>query len=74
MVIAVRTILVTVLKLLHVFSEALLALFARERHLERLLQLMLLRLGVALRAIKPLFAAWGPNRNLSVENVLASRA
>lgn len=55
-VIAVRAVLVRFLKLLDVFAEALLALLAREDHLEPLLQGVVLLLRMALNTIEPFLA------------------
>lgn len=64
-------VLVAVLKLVHVFTEALLALFTRKDHFHGLLQVVVLRLGMALGTIEPLLAAWGADGHLSIENVFA---
>lgn len=53
-VVAVRAVLVGLLELLRVLAEALAALLARERHLERPQQLVRLLLPVALGAVEPL--------------------
>ena len=58
-VIAVRAVLIAVLELRSILSEALLALFASEYHLESLKKVVGLLLVVALRAIEP-FAACIP--------------
>ncbi len=71
MVVAVRAVLVAILKLLHVLPEALLALFAREGHVHGLFELVRLRVGVALRAIEPLPAAGRADGDLGVEDVFA---
>lgn len=55
-VVAVRAVLVGLLELLRVLAEALLALLARERHLEGPQQLVRLFLGVALGAVEPFLA------------------
>jgi hypothetical protein len=57
-VIAVRAVLVGLLELLRVLAEALLALLARERHLEGLPQLVRLLLVVAVGAVEPLLACF----------------
>lgn len=53
-VVAVGAVLVGLLELLGVLAEALAALLARERHLERPQQIVRLLLLVALRAVEPL--------------------
>lgn len=60
-VVAVRAVLVGVLKLPGVFAEAFLALLAGEDHLEALQEGVGLLLGVALTAVKPFLACgqWG---------------
>lgn len=55
-VIAVRAVLVGLLKFLRILAEALLALLARERHLEGLLELVRLLLVVAVGAVEPFLA------------------
>lgn len=57
-VVAVRAVLVGLLELLRVLAEALAALLARERHLERLHELVRLLLVVALGAVEPFLATW----------------
>ncbi|KAK1835171.1 hypothetical protein QBC39DRAFT_423754 [Podospora conica] len=57
-IVAVRAVLVGLLKLLGILAETLFALFARKRHLGGLEESVLLRLGVALDAVEPL-PAWG---------------
>jgi hypothetical protein len=56
-VVAVRAVLVALLKRFHVFAEALLALFACEDHLDGALELVVLLLAVTLGAVEPLPAA-----------------
>ena len=72
-IITVRAVLVALLVVGHVLAERLLALFADERHLHRFSELVVLRFGVAFGAVEPLFAARSPDRDLRVEDVLASR-
>ena len=55
-VVAMWAVLVGILKLTRILSEALLALLARENHLEALQQLVVLLLLVALGAIEPFLA------------------
>ena len=69
MVIAVWTVLVALVKLLHVLAERLLALLAQERHLHGLPEPMVLCLSVTLGAVKPLLAARRANGDLGVEDV-----
>lgn len=57
-VVAVRAVLVGLLELLRVLAEALLALLAREGHLEGLPELVRLLLVVAVGAVEPLLATW----------------
>ena len=63
-IIAVGTVLVTLLELLHVFSKAFLALLAGEGHFESLFERVRLAFGMALRAVEPLPAAWGADGDL----------
>jgi hypothetical protein len=67
-----RAVLVSLLELLRVLAEALAALLASERHLERRLQWVRLRFVVAVGAVEPLVAAWRPDADLRVEDVLAT--
>jgi hypothetical protein len=57
MVIAVRTVFVTLLELLGVLPEALFALLAGKGHVEALLQRMVGRLAMAFCTVEP-FPAW----------------
>lgn len=57
-VVAVRAVLVGLLEDLGVLAEALLALLAGERHLERLQELVRLLLVVAVGAVEPFLATW----------------
>ena len=70
-VIAVRAVLVAILELLRVLAEALLALLAREGHVEFLEQGVRFAVGVALGAVEPFAAAGGADRDLGVEDVFA---
>lgn len=70
-IVAVRAVLVAILVLTHVFAEHLFALFAREHHFHCLLKAVCLLLGVAFGTVEPLFAAWGANGDLRVEDVFA---
>lgn len=54
-----------------VLSEALLALLACQNELDGLLERVVGRLGMALRAVEPALAAGGADRDLSVQDVLA---
>lgn len=72
MVVAARAVLVAVLKLAGVFPEAFLALLAGEYHFEALQQRVVSRLGVALCAVEPFFAARRADRDLGVEDVFAA--
>lgn len=72
MVVAVRAVFVALLELLGVLAEALLALFAGEDHLGTLLEIVVLGLGMALGAVKPLLAAGAADGDLGVEDVLAA--
>lgn len=74
MVVAVRAVLVSLLKVTCVLAEALAALLARKSHLKLLLQRMRLLLGVASRTLEPLAAAGRADRHLGVEDVLAVRS
>ena len=69
MVIAVWTVLVALVELLHVLTERLLALLAQERHLHGLPEPMVLCLSVTLGAVKPLLAARRADGDLGVEDV-----
>ena len=71
MIIAVRTVLVAVLKLLHILSKALFAFFAGKGHLEGLFEVVLLGFGVAFGAVEPLATARGADGDLGVEDVFA---
>lgn len=73
MVVTVGTVLVALVKLLHVFAEALFALLAREGHLQRLFQSMRLSVGMALRAVEPLPAAGRTDGDLGVKDVFAMK-
>lgn len=70
-VVAVRAVFVALVKLGHVFAEALFAFLAREDHLGGLFEVVGLGVGVALRAVEPLAAAGGADGDLGVEDVLA---
>lgn len=59
MVITVRAVLITFIPVLSFFAEAFLAFLAREGHFGALEEDMLLRFGVALRAVEPFFACVG---------------
>ena len=65
-VVTMWTVLVALLKLFHILPEGLLTLLASERHFERLFQIVILRVGVALRTVEPLSAAWRANGDLGV--------
>jgi hypothetical protein len=67
-----RAVLVTLVISRHVFSERLLALLTRERHLVHLAQRVILRLRVTLRAVEPLPAARGADGDLSIEDMFAA--
>ena len=56
MVVAVGAIFIALIVFTHVLPEGFLAFLAGEDHLCRLLQVVILRLGVTFCAIKPLFA------------------
>jgi hypothetical protein len=56
-VVTMRTVLVALVVVGHVFAERLFALLAHERHLRRLAQPMVLSLSVAFRTVEPLLAA-----------------
>ena len=71
MIIAVGAVLVAFLVVDHVLTECLLALFAHERHLRRPAEAMVLGLGVALGAVKPLLAARSADGDLGVEDMFA---
>ena len=58
MIIAMRTVLVALFIVRHIFPESLLALLADECHLRRLPQLVRLGLGMTLGTVIPLLAAW----------------
>ena len=72
-VIAVRAVLVSLLVLFDLFSEYLLTFLACEDELEGLheLALSLPEVLVAVWAVEPFLAAWGSDRNLGVQNMLA---
>ena len=67
-----RTVLVALLVGRHVLPERLAALLAQKRHLHRPLELVVLRLRVAFRAVEPLLAARRADGNLRVEDVFAA--
>ncbi len=71
MIIAMWAELVALLVVGHVFAECLFAFLAQEVHLHRLLELVVLRLRVALGAIEPLLATWSADGDLCVQNVFA---
>jgi len=66
MVVAVRAVLVALVPLLRVLAEALLALLAREHHLEALQEGVRFRLGVAGYAVVPFLAAGRAEGDLCV--------
>lgn len=70
-IITVWTILVALLVVRHVLAKRLFALFARKRHLCRLLKSVVLRFCVALCAVEPLLAAWRAYRHLGVQDMFA---
>lgn len=72
MIIAVRTVLVTLLVVGHVLAERFFALFTGKHHLGRPRQSMVLRFLVALGAIEPLLAAWRAYGDLCVQDVFAA--
>jgi len=72
MVIAIRAILIALLVLRRVLSKRLLALLAQECHLRRLRKRVRVRLGVALCAVEPLFAAGCTYRHLRVQDVFTA--
>ena len=71
MVVAVRTVLVALIVLLHVLAEGFLALLTHEDHLCGLAESVILGLCVALCAVKPLFAAGCADGDLGVQDVFA---
>lgn len=71
-VVAVRAVLVALLKLLGVLAEALLALLARKRHFGGLGKRVVLGFGMAFGTVEPLLAAGTADRDLGVEDVLAA--
>lgn len=71
-VVAVRAVLVGLVKVAHVLPEDLLALLARKDHLHRLpYGVVGALLLVALGAVKPSLAARSPDGNLGVQYVFA---
>jgi hypothetical protein len=72
MVVAMRTILITLLVGGHILPERLLALFAHEYHLQCLSEGMCLRFTMAFGAVVPLFAAWGTDRDLNIQDVFTA--
>ena len=73
MVIAVRAVLVALVKVAGILAKALFALFACKCDFDLLLQGMCFGLGMAFGAIIPLAAAGRADGDLSVEDVFAGR-
>ena len=71
MVVAMRAVLVRLFNLLGLFAEDLLAFLANHDDFGGQLQLVVLCLCVALRAVEPLLAAGSSNGDLRVQNVFA---
>ena len=71
MVVTVRTVLITLIKLRNVFPEGFLALLTDECYLGRLRKPVGLRFRMAFGAIEPLLAAGRADGNLGIQDVLA---
>lgn len=72
MIIAMRTVLIALFELLHVFAEDFAAFLAREDHFEGLFEVVgWLLLRVAFGTVEPLSAAGAADRDLGVEDVFA---
>lgn len=71
MIIAVWTVLVALLILRSILSEAFLALFAGEDHVVVLCERVIGGFAVAVGAVEPFLAAGRADGDLSVEDVLA---
>ena len=69
-IVAMRAVFVSFLKLLDVFAENLSAFLACEDHLGCPFELMILSFVVTLRTVEPFPAAGSSDSNLGVENVL----
>lgn len=69
MIIAMRTVLITLFIRRHILPKRLLTLLADERHLRSLSQRVRLGLCVTLSAVIPLLAAWSANGDLCVQDV-----
>jgi hypothetical protein len=72
MIVAMRTVFIAVLVDFHVLPESLLAFLANENHLAGLCERMLFLFSMTFSTVKPLLAAWCPNRDLSVQDVFAA--
>ena len=72
MIVTVGTVFVGLIKIRDVFPEGLLALLTDESHFRRLCEPVRLGFCVAFGTIEPLLAAGRTDRNLSVQDVLAT--
>ena len=66
------TVLIAFLVGCHILPECLLTFFAHENHLQCLSEGVRLRLTMAFWAIVPLFAAWGTDRYLSIQDMFTA--